>query len=120
MIPLFIDLTGRRIVIFGGGEVAARKAAYFAGRAAVDIVSRSFVTAFDRLDVSRINADIGPNSGSNLKTYLDGAFLVIAATSDPRINNEIGRICRESEILFNNADGESGDVILPAIAAGKN
>ncbi len=120
MIPLFIDVTGRRIVIFGGGDVAARKAAYFSGRAAVNAVSRSFVPAFDRLDVNRIKADIGPDSGTRVKTYLDGAFLVIAATSDPGINNDIGRICRESNILFNNADGESGDVILPAIAAGKN
>lgn len=120
MIPLFIDVTGRRIVIFGGGDVAARKAAYFSGRAAVDVVSRSFMPAFAGLDVNRIKADLGPDSDTTVRTYLDGAFLVIAATSDPGINNDIGRICRQSNVLFNNADGESGDVILPAIAAGKN
>lgn len=43
MIPLFIDCTGRRIVIFGGGDVAARKAAYFSGNADVTVVSRSLV-----------------------------------------------------------------------------
>lgn len=119
MIPLFIDFTGRRIVIFGGGEVAARRAAYFCGTAVVVVVSRSFTTAFDRLDVTRIETDLGYGS-CDPTSYLDGAFFVIAATSDTALNNRIGRICQESKILFNNADGECGDVILPAITAGKN
>ncbi len=42
MIPLFVDCSRRRIVIFGGGEVAARKAARFTGKAEVTVISRSF------------------------------------------------------------------------------
>jgi precorrin-2 dehydrogenase/sirohydrochlorin ferrochelatase len=120
MIPLFVDCSGRRIVIFGGGEVAARKAAYFSGKADVTVVSRSFVPAFDNLNVTRQDLDLVTASGRNLSNVLTGAFLVIAAVSDPVVNNRIGKLCRVTGILFNNADGEIGDVILPAVAAGEN
>jgi precorrin-2 dehydrogenase/sirohydrochlorin ferrochelatase len=120
MIPLFVDCSGRRIVIFGGGEVAARKAAYFSGQADVTVVSRSFVPAFDELKCTRQDLDLVTASGRNLAHVLTGAFLVIAAVSDPEINNRIGRLCRATGILFNNADGETGDVILPAVTHGDN
>jgi precorrin-2 dehydrogenase / sirohydrochlorin ferrochelatase len=120
MIPLFVDCSGRRIVIFGGGEVAARKAAYFSGQADVTVVSRSFVPAFDELKCTRQDLDLVTASGRNLAHVLTGAFLVIAAVSDPEINNRIGRLCRATGILFNNADGETGDVILPAVTRGDN
>ena len=120
MIPLFIDCSGRRIVIFGGGTVAARKAAYFSGKADVTVVSRSFVPAFDGLQVNRQELDLVTATEQELASILTGAFLVIAALSDPEINNRIGRLCRATGILFNNADGETGDVILPAVTRGEN
>ena len=83
MIPLFVDCSGRRIVIFGGGTVAARKAAYFSGKADVTVVSRSFVPAFDGLKITRQDLDLVTASGRNLAGVLTGAFLVIAAVSDP-------------------------------------
>jgi precorrin-2 dehydrogenase / sirohydrochlorin ferrochelatase len=120
MIPLFVDCNDRRIVIFGGGEVAARKAAYFSGKSQITVVSRSFVPAFDTLKVTRQDLDLVTATGRNLANVLTGAFLVIAATSDLEVNNRIGRLCKATGILFNNADGEIGDVILPAVAAGEN
>jgi precorrin-2 dehydrogenase / sirohydrochlorin ferrochelatase len=120
MIPLFVDCSGRRIVIFGGGAVAARKAAYFSGQADVVVVSRSFDPAFDELKCSRQDLDLVTASGRNLAAVLTGAFLVIAAVNDPEINNRIGRLCKATGILFNNADGETGDVILPAVSHGDN
>jgi|SRR5208337_133485 len=120
MIPLFVDCSGRRIVIFGGGEVAARKAAYFSGKADVTVVSRSFVPAFDGIDVKRQELELGMVTGRQLAPLLSGAFLVIAAISDPAINNRIGKACKAIGILFNNADGEPGDVILPAVTDGEN
>jgi len=120
MIPLFIDCTGRRIVIFGGGDVAARKAAYFSGNADVTVVSRSFVPAFDGLKITRQELDLAKTNSKKLSRLLTGAFLVIAAVSDPEVNNRIGRLCKVTGILFNNADGETGDVVLPAVAQGDN
>ncbi len=119
MIPLFIDCSGRLIVIFGGGAVAARKAAYFAQDASVLVVSRSFVQKMDTLQVEKKSVDIEHAPDSTLAGLIRGAFLVIGALSDQTQNNRIGRLCRKKGILFNNADGASGDVILPAICRGE-
>ena len=120
MIPLFVDCSRRRIVIFGGGEVAARKAAYFAGTAEVTLVSRSFGQKILDLPVVRRKCDVSTESDESLEDTLEGAFLVIGALSDTAQNNRIGRICRKRGILFNNADGEPGDVILPSVTGGIN
>ena len=120
MIPLFIDCSGRRIVIFGGGAVAARKAAYFADEARVLVVSRSFVHKIETLPVKMKSVDLETVSDAKLISVIGNAFLVIGALSDPVQNNRIGRLCCKKGILFNNADGEAGDVVLPAISSGKN
>jgi len=120
MIPLFVDCSKRRIVIFGGGDVAARKAAYFAGISEVTVVSRSFgQTILDR-EVIHKECDVSTESDKSLESIFEGAFLVIAALSDTTQNNRIGRLCRKLGILFNNADGEHGDVILPSVTGGIN
>ena len=120
MIPLFVDCSKRHIVIFGGGDVAARKAAYFAGVSEVTVVSRSFGQKIVDLPVVRKECDVGTESDESLEALLDGAFLVIGALSDTAQNNRIGRLCRKRGILFNNADGETGDVILPSVTGGIN
>jgi precorrin-2 dehydrogenase/sirohydrochlorin ferrochelatase len=120
MIPLFVDCQKRRIVIFGGGDVAARKAAYFAGVAEVTVVSRSLGQKILDLKIVHKECDVSTESDESLEAMLKGAFLVIGALSDTAQNNRIGRLCRQQEILFNNADGEPGDVILPSVTGGIN
>jgi precorrin-2 dehydrogenase/sirohydrochlorin ferrochelatase len=120
MIPLFVDCSGKRIVIFGGGEVASRKAAYFSGEADVLVVSRSFSHKMSLLPVERRMSDTGRASDEELNGIIDRAFLVIGVLSDPDQNNRINNLCKQREILFNSADGETGDVIIPAMSGGKN
>lgn len=119
MIPLFVDLTAKRIVIFGGGEVAARKAAYFARDADVQVVSRSFSKRMAVLPVRRTVMDVARASEAELEDRLQGAFIGIAALSDREQNNRVGVVCRRLGILFNNADGERGDIIIPSALRGK-
>lgn len=120
MIPLFIDCSGRRVVIFGGGAVAARKAAYFSKEARVLVISRSFVQKIDSLSVERKKMDVNRESDASVSALIGDAFLVIGTLSDPSQNNRIGRLCHTKGILFNNADGDAGDVILPAISSGEH
>jgi precorrin-2 dehydrogenase/sirohydrochlorin ferrochelatase len=120
MIPLFVDCSGKRIVIFGGGEVASRKAAYFSGEADVLVVSRSFSHKMSILPVERQMLDAGRVSDEVLNGIIDRAFLVIGALSDPVQNNRIKDLCIVREILFNNADGEAGNVIIPSVTGGEN
>ncbi len=120
MIPLIIDFGRKKVVIFGGGSVSARKARYFQDEADLTIISRSFSDALSQLPVRRISADTGALSDKELQTYIEGAFLVIAALSDREQNNRIGMLAARAGVLFNNADGEMGDVIIPSIVRGRH
>lgn len=120
MIPLFVDCSGKRVVIFGGGEVASRKVAYFSGEADIQVVSRSFSQKISTLPVKSTVLDAGTVPDEVLDRIIDGAFLVIGAFSDPAQNNRIKNLCTARGILFNNADGEAGDVIIPSVTMGKN
>ena len=120
MIPLFVDCQKRCIVIFGGGDVAARKAAYFAGAAEVTVVSRSLGQKILDLKIVHKECDVSTESDESLEAMIKGTFLVIGALSDTAQNNRIGWLCTKRGILFNNADGEPGDVILPSVTGGIN
>jgi precorrin-2 dehydrogenase/sirohydrochlorin ferrochelatase len=113
MIPLMVDVTGRQIAICGGGEVSARKAAYFAEEAIVSVYSRSFAPAFESIPVKKVRIELKPDDES-IGTIIRGAFLVIAATSDPSLNEFITSRCQYEKILCNSATTPGGDVILPA------
>jgi len=120
MIPLIIDFSNKKVVIFGGGSVSARKARYFQDEADLTIISRSFSDTLAQLPVRRISADTGAMSNEELHSYIEGAFLVIAALSDREENNRIGMLAARAGILFNNADGDMGDVIIPSIVRGRH
>lgn len=120
MIPLFVDCSGKRVVIFGGGEVASRKAAFFSREADVVVVSRSFSPKICTLSVAQKILDVSAVTGEEIAGIISNAFLVIATLPDPSLNNRIGRICKDLKILFNNADGEAGDVIIPSVSGGDN
>lgn len=120
MIPLFVDCSGKRIVIFGGGEVASRKAAYFSREADVLVVSRSFSPKMSALPVEKKVLDVSTLPDGEIDRIINQAFLVIGTFSDAALNNRIGEICKDHRILFNNADGEAGDVIIPSVTGGNN
>ena len=115
-----LDLTGRRVLIFGGGDVGARKAAYFEHEAVVTVISRSFSPRLDGLAVRRHETDLASLPDDAIVELLDGAFLAVAATPDPALNNRIGRLCASAGVLFNNAAGKPGDVIIPSVVRGRN
>jgi precorrin-2 dehydrogenase/sirohydrochlorin ferrochelatase len=108
------------VVIFGGGPVAARKAAYFTNDCSVVVVSRSFASQFQSLPVERRSLAIRPEREGEIRQLMEGAFLVITATSDSRVNAWIGSLCQERGILWNNARGMAGDVIFPAVLQGRS
>ncbi|MDH7592906.1 MAG: bifunctional precorrin-2 dehydrogenase/sirohydrochlorin ferrochelatase [Methanomicrobiales archaeon] len=120
MVPLILDLRGKKVIIFGGGAVGARKARFFYGEAMIKVISRTFSREIEGMDLERISIDLSLVDDERLRSLVRGASLVVAATPAREINDRIGRICREQGILFNNADGEPGDAILPAVSGGRN
>lgn len=98
--------------------MGARKARYFLPDARVIVYSRSFSPAFLELEVERKTTDLHGGGDERLSSLIEGAFLVVAATSDMELNNRIGELCRQRAILFNNAEGNPGDLQIPSVVRG--
>jgi precorrin-2 dehydrogenase/sirohydrochlorin ferrochelatase len=118
MIPLMLDLAGKKVVIFGGGDVGARKARFFSHEADVTVVSRSFSSQFDDMPVNLVTRDLTGINDRGLDQLLKGAFIAIAATPDQFLNNRVRKRCKEHSILFNNASGETGNLLIPSVIGG--
>ncbi len=112
--PIFLELGGRRVVLIGGGAVAVRKAASF-----LEAGARLVVVAYKLSDAI---IDLGTRHGAELirakysKEYIAQAALVIAATNDPAVNEQVYRDCQELEILCNVVDEPKlCDFFVPAV-----
>jgi precorrin-2 dehydrogenase/sirohydrochlorin ferrochelatase len=120
MLPLILDLTGRKVLIFGGGPVGARKARFFQGECRVMVASRSFGEEIRGMDVERVEVDLRTASDRDLRSLMEGAFLVVAAVQDPGLNDRILKISRASGIFCNSASGHTGDVLIPSVEKGRS
>lgn len=114
MIPLFHDFDGKQVLIFGGGPVAARKAALFETEADVTVRSKEFIDRFSELDCQCVRTDIDPDLAAQ---YVDSAFLVIPATDDPTLNDRLAEAAHAVGGLVNRVD-EAGETVTPSVVAG--
>ena len=110
--PIFLDVSQRRVVIVGGGAVAARKAAGIlaAGAKSVRAVAPKFVREFPK-EFQKKLANFEPAD-------LDGAELVFAATDSAVVNDAVVAEARKRGIWVQRGDeqeDEPGDFIIPAI-----
>jgi precorrin-2 dehydrogenase/sirohydrochlorin ferrochelatase len=110
--PLMLDVTGRLVVIVGGGAVAVRKARGLidCGAKRVRCVSPAFHPDVPDV-IERVESRYDPR-------HLDGATLVFAATDDPAVNAAVVRDARARGVLVNRADAtddnETSDFSTPA------
>lgn len=113
-----LDLSGRKIVIFGGGSVGERKAELFCGCADTVVVSLEFSERLQELGASGqvrlLRLDLTAAADSELREIISGAFLVIPATSSSELNRKITDIAGESDILINQVDA-LGSVVIPSV-----
>jgi precorrin-2 dehydrogenase/sirohydrochlorin ferrochelatase len=94
--PVNLAVAGRRCVVVGGGEVAARKVEGLVAAGADVVVIAPQIDERIRRSGAKVK-ERGYQSGD-----LDGAWLGIAATDDPSVNREV------------HADGEVGRVWINA------
>ncbi len=100
--PVFLNLTGRRCVIIGGGQIAEGKISKLLDSGAKIIVISPDATQGIRGFAERGEIEF------QLRKYqpgdLDGAFIVIAATNDRVVNQEIFEEAEKQGILLNAVD----------------
>ncbi len=100
--PVFLNLTGRRCVIIGGGQIAEGKISKLLDSGAKIIVISPDATQGIRSFTERGQIEL------DLRKYqqgdLQGAFLVIAATNDRVVNQEIFEEAEKQGILLNAVD----------------
>jgi precorrin-2 dehydrogenase/sirohydrochlorin ferrochelatase len=111
-LPLFLDMSQRLVVIFGGGKVAERKALLFSDYGPVQVVSQSFtpklLASKDRWELVECDLRV------DFKRYLQGAFIAIPATSNSQLNRWIEEEAIRVGILVNRVEGR-GEVVVPSI-----
>ena len=112
--PIFLELSGRRVVLIGGGAVAARKAQVLlaAGARLVVVAERidEMLTVLCRDKTAELI------KAKYAKSYLAEAVLVMAATNNNQLNKRIYKDCQELEILCNVVDvPELCDFFVPAV-----
>ena len=117
MLPLLLDVRGKRVIVFGGGEVGLRKARYFARKAEVTVVSNAFVPGFKAIEkaVTTISAEIGPAQ----EELMDEADFVIIATGDHQLNDRLEARAKTSGKFCNRADGVS-TFLIPSVIERRN
>lgn len=109
MLPLFLDLRDRRVLILGGGEVALRKAQFFARGARVRVASRDFLPAFRQLPVELIPRVLQGGEEDLLRE----ADVVVPATDDRELNDRLAALARRLGKWVDRVDAP-GDLMVPA------
>lgn len=113
--PVFLDLSGRTVVVVGGGAVATDRAARLAACGArVRLISPEVLPALGEMIADgRIAEHHARGYGEG---DLDGAVLVIAATDDAAVNRRVRDHARAMGAEVNVADDPLGSTaVIPAV-----
>lgn len=111
--PIFALLTGRPVLVVGGGAVGERKVLdLLAAGAQVTVVSREFTPRLQELaargDIRAVPGDFDPGQ-------VAGMALVVGATDDPEVNARVSRAAQAANIWVNIVDApELCTFIVPA------
>ena len=112
--PMFVDLSDKKIVVVGGGNIATR-------RIKTLLQFTRNITAVAPKTTMELQ-ELGKAGFVNLinrqvkRSDFAMAFMVIAATNDWKLNDEIYRVCKEQGIYVNVADDKSKcDFYFPGI-----
>jgi uroporphyrin-III C-methyltransferase/precorrin-2 dehydrogenase/sirohydrochlorin ferrochelatase len=97
LLPLFVDLAGRRVLLVGGGPVAAAKLGQLlAARADVRVVAIEIGEAIEQAGVPVERRAFAPAD-------LDGVWLVVAAAT-PDANRQVAAAAESRQVFVNAVD----------------
>ncbi|MGD6994589.1 precorrin-2 dehydrogenase/sirohydrochlorin ferrochelatase family protein [Sutcliffiella horikoshii] len=112
MQPLIIDLKRKKVVIAGGGRIAARKAKVLdAEQANITFIAPGFSEEVRELSVLRGYRLV--ERGAEAEDFAE-AFLAILATNNREVNASLVRGLRESQLVCVVDESGEGNVTFPA------
>ncbi|MGC8662880.1 MAG: precorrin-2 dehydrogenase/sirohydrochlorin ferrochelatase family protein [Thermoplasmata archaeon] len=110
-LPIMLDLSRIKVIIFGGGKVAYRKLNYFEG-ADITIVSENFLKEISKKNVRLLRKKI--IDPEEARPIIKDADLVIIATNDKSLNSSLMGICEDEKKIYNLVDDKKSKAIFPA------
>lgn len=96
--PLFISIAGKRVLVVGGGNIAVRRI-----NTLLEFGARIKVVA-DKIKKEEIWGRVEYAERLFIPSDIDDVFMVVAATDDRKVNQNIYKICRDKNILVSVAD----------------
>lgn len=112
--PLFLKLTGKRVLVVGAGAVALGKIeSLLEAGARVDVVA-----TVARAEVETLAASGLVELSRRAFAFDDvlGAWLVVSATNDTTVNREVQRACEAARVFFCAVDDmESGSAFFGSV-----
>lgn len=109
--PFFVDLSGKKGLIVGGGTVALRKAEKLLPYGPeLTVAAPELLPELEALPgLTLLRRPFGPE-------LLEGMYFVIAATGDPELNHHIAALCGARGVLVNVVDDrEYCSFLFPAL-----
>ena len=100
--PVFFDLHGKRVLVVGGGDVAARKVSLlFRAGAEVQVISPELC---ESLQNRVANGEVSHEARSFEEADIDACVLIVAGTDDQAVNKRVSELAHAKCIPVNVVD----------------
>jgi precorrin-2 dehydrogenase / sirohydrochlorin ferrochelatase len=112
--PILVDLQGKKALVVGGGKVAQRKIETLLEHGAcVEVVARELTAELEELRGAGRIEFLG---GEFSDAFLQGAFVVFAATDDASLNRRVSEAAQQRSLLVNAVDQPADcNFIVPSV-----
>ena len=107
--PLFINLENKKVLVIGGGKVAAKKIEKILEYGADITVVTENVVEEKLLKLENVKIENNKkieNDKAKIEKLVKGYFLVIAATDNEELNENIANVCDSNGMLVNNVSSK--------------
>ena len=108
--PLFVNLKNKKVLVIGGGKVAFKKISKIMEYEADITVIAENIAEEKLLELKNLKIENNrkiENNKDEIEKLVEEYFLVIAATDNEELNENIAEICDSKGILINNASSKT-------------
>ncbi|WP_026559410.1 NAD(P)-dependent oxidoreductase [Bacillus sp. J37] len=111
MLPLHIDVNNRQVLVIGGGKIAYRRLLLFLDEGAnITVISPEVINDIE--DLSQKKQILWKQKKVELSD-LQQAFIIVAATNDPAVNDWLAENVNHHQLVNVASDMTKGNFIVP-------